>query len=159
MVFHREALLRIREARERASLALAKRREFKALREKERFERDRERLRREGELELGRAEIRKAQAIARPKSTASRGSGGFAAFQSFASDFASRQQPASRQSSSPIVREKPRKAAAGRTLFDAQGRPVSVRNAPTVRRAKKRRKAAVRQAQPVQNPLAPTIRF
>jgi len=37
-----------------------------------------------------------------------------------------------------IVRKRPRKAAPGRILFDAQGRVISVRNAPTVRRLRRR---------------------
>lgn len=39
-----------------------------------------------------------------------------------------------------IVRDKPRMAAKNEVLFDRFGRPVSVRNAPSVRRAKRRRK-------------------
>lgn len=39
-----------------------------------------------------------------------------------------------------IVRAQPRTAARGKVLFDSLGRPVSVRNAPSVRRLKKRRR-------------------
>ena len=39
-----------------------------------------------------------------------------------------------------FIRETPRTAGKGRVLFDQFGRPVSVRNAPSVRRLKKRRR-------------------
>lgn len=39
-----------------------------------------------------------------------------------------------------IVRQQPRVSGRGRVLFDQFGQPVSVRNAPTVRSAKKRRR-------------------
>ena len=39
-----------------------------------------------------------------------------------------------------FIRETPRTAGKGRVLFDHFGRPISIRNAPTVRRLKKRRK-------------------
>ena len=39
-----------------------------------------------------------------------------------------------------IIRERPRVAARGVVLFDQFGRPVSVRNAPSVRRLKRKRR-------------------
>lgn len=39
-----------------------------------------------------------------------------------------------------IIRERPRVAAKGEVLFDQFGRPVSVRNAPSVRRLKRKRR-------------------
>ena len=39
-----------------------------------------------------------------------------------------------------VNRKRPRRAAKGRTLFDSRGLPVSVRNAPNVRRLRKSRR-------------------
>ena len=39
-----------------------------------------------------------------------------------------------------VVRKKPRKAGRTRILFTKSGKPVSVRNAPAVRRLRKRRR-------------------
>ena len=44
------------------------------------------------------------------------------------------------QISPGIIRTTPRTARKGETLFDAEGRPVSVRNAPRIRRLRKRRR-------------------
>ena len=50
--------------------------------------------------------------------------------------FALVQQPISPR----VVRKQPRVAARGRVLFTRSGKPVSVRNAPNVRRLRKRRR-------------------
>ncbi len=39
-----------------------------------------------------------------------------------------------------VSRKKPRKAAPGRTFFNSRGLPVSVRNAPNVRRLRRKRR-------------------
>jgi len=157
MGFHKETLLKIREIRERAALNRERRRETQELISKQRFEREKVRLEREGELEIGRARIRKTQEIARPKGATTGGisRGAFAGFQNFASDFARRQEPTTGQVGRLQVRRtKPRVAARGRVLFEQSGRPVSVRNAPSVRRRRKSR-MRIGQAQP-QNPFAPS---
>lgn len=122
--------------------------ERKEARQQQRFEFEKRRLEREGQIEIGRAEIRKQQAVQRPKG---QGRGGFFGF---VDEVIATQRPRSR---SVITRSPPRVAAKGRTLFDAQGRPVSVRNAPSIRRAKKKRKR-IGASQP-QNPFAPTFRI
>lgn len=151
-------------------------RERREERQAQRFEFQTKRLIREGELEERRAKIRKTQAVERPKGATSKGVIGFGqrfvqAQVQFMRAPSARGTPITRQSlgtmitgagteaRSPVVRRKPRVAARGRTLFDAQGRPVSVRNAPAVRRARKRRKVAVPRVQQVQDPFAPTIGF
>ncbi len=155
MVFHHKALERIREARQKfAEKRLERRQESEVLElrkekekefvELERFQRERQRLKREGQLEAGRAKIRKSQAISRPPPRP-----GF-----FSQAFGQRSGPQA-PPRGVIRRKVPRKAARGRVLFNAQGRPVSVRNAPAVRRARRRRRAAPRQ----QSPLAPSFRF
>ncbi len=136
---------RVKEARERG-------RERREVRATKQFETTRQRLEREGEIEERRARIRKSQAVARPRGTPT-GEG-------FGQRFVRAQQsffpvPSQR---TPIRRKVPRRAAPGRVLFDQFGRAVSVRNAPTVRRARRRRKQAVQQ-QPQQSPFAPTFRF
>lgn len=154
MVFHHKALEKIREVRHKfAEKRLERRQESEELeqrREKEkefgeleRFQRERQRLKREGEIEVGKAKIRKAQAISRPPP-----SPGF-----FTQAFGQRSGPQA-PPRGVIRRKVPRKAARGRVLFDQFGRPVSVRNAPAVRRARRRRRAA-----PRQSPFAPSFRF
>lgn len=39
-----------------------------------------------------------------------------------------------------VLRRKPRRAAPGMVLFNRQGMPVSVRNAPSIRRIRKKAK-------------------
>lgn len=45
---------------------------------------------------------------------------------------------------SMFVREEPRTAGRGRVFFDEFGRPLSIRNAPNVRRIKKKRASAAK---------------
>ena len=134
---------RVRQAKETVALQQEKRRAFKEAAETKRFEQQKQRLEREGEIEQRRANIRKTQAVSRPRQA------GF-----FSQAFGQRSGPQA-PPRGVIRRKVPRKAARGRVLFDAQGRPVSVRNAPAVRRARRRRRAAPRQ----QSPLAPSFRF
>ena len=142
MVSFEEIKQRVRQAKERVALQQEKRREFKEARETKRFEQQKQRIEREGEIEQRRAVVRKAQAVSRPRQE------GF--FQQAIGQRSGPQAPPR----GVIRRKVPRKAARGRVLFDQFGRPVSVRNAPAVRRARRRRRVA-----PRQSPFAPSFRF
>ncbi len=142
MVSFEEIKQRVRQAKETVALQQEKRRAFKEAAETKRFQQQKQRLEREGEIEQRRANIRKTQAVSRPRQA------GF-----FQQAFGQRSGPQA-PPRGVIRRKVPRKAARGRVLFDAQGRPVSVRNAPAVRRARRRRRAA-----PRQSPFAPAFRF
>lgn len=107
------------------------------------FEREKVRLERRTELEEVRARGRVAEAKARPSG------GGWGGM------FTQRSGPQA-PPRGVIRRKVPRKAARGRVLFDAQGRPVSVRNAPAVRRARRSKRSI---AQPQQDPFAPSFRL
>jgi len=124
-------------------------RERREERQQQRFEFESKKLEREELIEQRRASIRKTQAVARTKDPTPGGG--------FISRFAEAQrQAAGIPKRSVIRRAKPRVAARGRTLFDAQGRPVSVANAPAVRRARKKRQTRLG---PAPSPFAPTLQF
>ena len=111
-------------------------------REQQRFEFETKRLMRQEELEQRRARIRKQQAVAPVTARARRTTGvgrAFAGFQTFATEFARRQEPA------PQVA----RVAAPRRV---------ARPAPVRRRRRRARRQIVQQA-PVPSPFAPTIRI
>jgi len=117
-------------------------REQRDKRKTERFARESQRLARETALEERRAGLRAAQQKSRPKGGRVVRGGAVQGFMGFAQDFARRQE---QRPSSPVLRERPRVAARGQTFFDQFGRPISVRNAPAVRRRRKKRRKGVQQ--------------
>jgi len=124
-------------------------RERREQRQEQRFKFESARLMREQELEERRASIRTTQAKAQPSRTTSGGG-----VVGFGQRFVSAQAQFMQAPSARITRSPPRKAGKGRVLFTASGKPVSVRNAPTVRRRRKRA-TRIGEAQP-QNPFAPS---
>lgn len=129
----------------RVSKARTASRERRETRATQRFERQTQRLEREGEIEERRAKVRKFKAVARPRGAPTGG---------FGQRFIQAQQSFFPPPRGVIRRKKPRKAARGKVFFDQFGRPIAIRNAPAIRRARKRR----RQPQQ-QSPFEPTFRL
>lgn len=87
-----DMMLGLKQSQERNKLQREKDKEFKELRQKQKFEQDKTTLERESELEGVKAEIRKKQSIAPPKlGQQQQNKSAFAKFQDFATNYANNQ--------------------------------------------------------------------